>query len=333
MSVPVKLSDIIDGMDMQMDESSTYLDKDTGEVSFFTDEEIRTAADDDTLDNPSQWERESIQKARKFLYDKDASFVSLPTKFDIHEYRIMEKFCYFVDDEDISDSLSRAIRGSGAFRRFKDGVYRFDIQDDWYKYRAEALKKIAIEWCEDNDVEYIDDTIKSPSDDDISTEEAEESTGIPGITIRHAELRDGAQLARLRWDFSTDEVQASGQSFPKFLDGFTEFLNNALSSNRWHIWVAERDEKIIGNIYVRVIPKVPRPGRFLAKHGYVTNTYVMPAERNSSIGSELLNQVIAWARELKLESLIVWPSEASVEFYQRHGFTQSTDVMELHIGS
>ena len=96
MSAPVKLSDIIDGMDMQMDESSTYLDKNTGEVSFFTDEEIRAAEDDKSLDDYSEWERESIRKARRFLFDESTSFVPLPTQFDIHEYQIMEEFCYSV---------------------------------------------------------------------------------------------------------------------------------------------------------------------------------------------------------------------------------------------
>lgn len=154
---------------------------------------------------------------------------------------------------------------------------------------------------------------------------------VSGITLRQAELRDVAQLARLRWEFSSDEVRDSRQNFPQFLGGFTEFLNDALSGGEWYIWVAERDGKIIANIYVRIIPKVPRPGRFLAKHGYVTNVYVTPAERNTGIGSELLKQVIEWALERKLESLFLWPSEASTKFYQRHGFTRSTDVMELHI--
>lgn len=160
----VKLSDIIDAMDIQMDESLSYVDKETGEVLNFTHEELVAAEDDEPLDDFPDWQRESIQKAIKIIYEDNAP--SLPTKWDIHEYRIMENFCYSIEDERISDSLFRAIRGRGAFRYFKDTIYRFGIQDDWYKYRYEAFKEIAIRWCEDNNIEYIDDTEKPLSADE-----------------------------------------------------------------------------------------------------------------------------------------------------------------------
>ena len=44
-----------------------------------------------------------------------------------------------------------------AFRRFKDTVARFRIEDDWHKFRDAKFKELAIEWCEDNKIEYIDD--------------------------------------------------------------------------------------------------------------------------------------------------------------------------------
>ena len=160
----VKLSDIIDAMDIQMDESLSYIDKETGEVINFMHEELVAAEDDKPLDDLPEWQRESIQKAIKIIYEDSAP--SLPTKWDIHEYRIMENFCYSIEDERISDSLFRAIRGAGAFRYFKDTVYRFGIQDDWYKYRYEAFKEIAIRWCEYNNIEYMDDTEKPLSADE-----------------------------------------------------------------------------------------------------------------------------------------------------------------------
>jgi len=159
-SVLVELSEIIDGMEIQMGEMKPYLDKSTGEVILVTDEDMRTAEDDESLEDYSEWERESIQKVRRMFFG-DGVPVQLPTQFDIHEYQIMQRFCGSVEDENVSDSLYDAITGSGAFRRFKDGVYRFGIQDDWYKYRAEAFRKIAIEWCEDNEVEYIDNVAES----------------------------------------------------------------------------------------------------------------------------------------------------------------------------
>jgi GNAT superfamily N-acetyltransferase len=152
-----------------------------------------------------------------------------------------------------------------------------------------------------------------------------------GLHIRQATSRDAAELARLRWDFSPDEVMASGQSLAEFACGFEHFLHDALSSGHWSIWVAERDERLIANIYINLVRKVPRPGRFGQRYGYITNVYVEPGARNAGIGSALVRQVIAWAREQRLELLLLWPSDESVRFYARAGFISSPTAMELDL--
>ena len=149
--------------------------------------------------------------------------------------------------------------------------------------------------------------------------------------VRQATLADAAELARLRWDSSPDEVAASGQSFAEFAGGFADFLRDALAGDGWAIWVAERDGRLVANVYVRLVPKVPRPGRFGAFYGYVTNVYAEPDARNQGIGSAVLDAAIAWARERRLEFLIVWPAEESVRFYERAGFRRSPDALELHL--
>ena len=55
--------------------------------------------------------------------------------------------------------IHRAIKGSRAFRRFKEGVHRFDIADEWYRYKDEAIKNIAKRWYEENN---IDSLVESP---------------------------------------------------------------------------------------------------------------------------------------------------------------------------
>ncbi len=149
--------------------------------------------------------------------------------------------------------------------------------------------------------------------------------------IRQVTLADAAELARLRWDFSPDEVAASGQPFAEFAAGFAELLSDALAGDSWVIWVAECDGRLVANVYVRLVPKVPRPGRFGAVYGYVTNVYAEPDARNQGIGSAVLDAAIAWARERRLEFLIVWPAEESVRFYERAGFRRSEDALELHL--
>ncbi|MHC2995299.1 MAG: hypothetical protein IBV53_07360 [Candidatus Atribacteria bacterium] len=57
----------------------------------------------------------------------------------------------------ISDILYDSIKGRGAFRRFKNNIYKYNLEEDWYRFRDEAIKQITIEWCEDNGINYIEE--------------------------------------------------------------------------------------------------------------------------------------------------------------------------------
>ena len=52
------------------------------------------------------------------------------------------------------DRLIIAISGRGAFRRFKDEVRRLGVEKAWYEYRDAAQREKAIEWCEENGIEF-----------------------------------------------------------------------------------------------------------------------------------------------------------------------------------
>ena len=64
----------------------------------------------------------------------------------------MERFCLSREDDDLCD----AIRGRGAFRRFKDRVQAYGIAEDWYRYRDAALREIAVAWCEAHGLQYTE---------------------------------------------------------------------------------------------------------------------------------------------------------------------------------
>lgn len=157
MSIPVKLSEIIEGMECQSDERSSYLNRITGEIVSVSDREIQIAEEEQSLEEYPEWQQEVIRRAREILEDEEGKFIGLPSRFDIDEYSMMERFALSVSDAEISDSLYTAIKGRGAFRLFKDEVYRFGIEEDWYRYRDEKFKELAVEWCEDNKIDYIDD--------------------------------------------------------------------------------------------------------------------------------------------------------------------------------
>ncbi len=83
-------------------------------------------------------------------------FKELPSKYEIDEYKMVKDFCLTIKDVKIQNILLITIEGKGAFRRFKDAVIEFNIEMDWYSYRDRCYKDLAIEWCQNNDIEYID---------------------------------------------------------------------------------------------------------------------------------------------------------------------------------
>lgn len=138
----VKIRDVVQEMDVVSDEHYPYINKITGELITISQEEIRIVEEGNSVDEYPDWQQELIQQASRVLECDD--FLLLPNKFEIHEYSIMESFCYSIGDTDIRNELISQIRGSGAFRRFNDVIYRYELVDNWYYDRLKALEKIAI---------------------------------------------------------------------------------------------------------------------------------------------------------------------------------------------
>ncbi len=148
----VSLREVIDEMNIISDEHSAYLNKRTGELITLSLEELSAAEENDDLTGYPEWQQPMIEKAREVLISDD--YLKLPTKFDIHEYRIMEGFCLSIENPQGRHQLLHQIRGGGAFRRFKNTIYSLGIEEDWYRYRDAEYERIAVEWLEANGIEY-----------------------------------------------------------------------------------------------------------------------------------------------------------------------------------
>jgi hypothetical protein len=81
----------------------------------------------------------------------------LPSKFDIHEWSIMNEFVCSVRDVVVREDLLRAIHGRGAFRAFKDLAIRHGLETDWYRFKADAITEIVTRWLEANSIECVQD--------------------------------------------------------------------------------------------------------------------------------------------------------------------------------
>ena len=152
-----------------------------------------------------------------------------------------------------------------------------------------------------------------------------------GMDYRLATKEEINQLVRMRWDFTLEdypEMITASDGYEAFEEECTDFLEQALASDRWHIWIAEDKGRVISHMYIELIEKVPRPGRITRPFAYMTNVYTVPDWRGKGIGGKLLSQVNAWVKDNDYEFVIVWPSEEGVDFYKRHGYEQCNDPLE-----
>lgn len=152
MSIVVSLRDVVDAMDVLNDDIHAYLNKLTGELLTATTEELSAIEEGDDWSNYPDWQHAALEDARRIIESDD--FLELPDKFEIHEYAIMQDFCYALENPRLRDDMASRIRGSGAFRHFKDGIHYHGIQEDWYRFRQQALEAIAIEWLESHAIAF-----------------------------------------------------------------------------------------------------------------------------------------------------------------------------------
>ena len=152
MPATVRLSDVIDALEMQFDESASFLDCDTGQVETVSEALLQEAEVGVEEPDLPAWQKGEWEIAK--LVVSTNRFQRLPTKFEVHEWSIMQDFSRSVESERIREELQRAIHGAGAFRNFKDTLQRNGIEPAWFAFRAEALKEIALNWCEENHIPW-----------------------------------------------------------------------------------------------------------------------------------------------------------------------------------
>jgi hypothetical protein len=157
---PIKLSELIDALEFDSDESVTRVDVQEGQV-VMVDRSLLSAVeegDEESLHDIPDWQKEQVEIARAMADDADERFIDPPDKFEFHEYRHMERFIRSVENTNDAEQLWRSIKGKGAFRYFKDTAQRLGLLKRWYQYRDDAMKEFVVDWAKAMNLTIEDDT-------------------------------------------------------------------------------------------------------------------------------------------------------------------------------
>lgn len=144
-------------------EMQGYLDQETGEVIVLGGDISFDAFDpgDEPPDDLSDWELEEWHRCRKVMGDSSGRYVEIPSGEDSDPWQLRADFADQLPDGELRDRLSQALRGTGAFRRFKDELRRHpDVREAWHEYENNAQRQAAIEWLASIDIQT---TWKAPN--------------------------------------------------------------------------------------------------------------------------------------------------------------------------
>ena len=151
------------------------------------------------------------------------------------------------------------------------------------------------------------------------------------MIIRIADETDYNELALMKWEHGAEddidygEHNLDGADKAKFVAEFVDFLK---THKEYRIFVAEENSMVVSAMFVYLIHKLPKPNGNAKYIAYLTNVYTKAEYRNKGIGTQILNYIKNDLIDKKCELLFAWPSDNSVNWYNRNNFSSDNDIVE-----
>lgn len=152
----VNLSDVIESIEFEGELLSHYYNKKTGIIVYLEDNSTSNykAEDIKNLENFQEWEQELILSLHD-LKENFEDYIQLPNIDEINEYEMMIEFCKSLDEEEFKNKNLKELQQKYSLRKLREYIENNDKLSSWYDYREKAEKKLAIDWCEKNNIKYI----------------------------------------------------------------------------------------------------------------------------------------------------------------------------------
>ncbi len=134
-----------------------YYNKKTGVIIYKEDSETSSYSANDIhkIDQMEEWERELVSG----LYDLNENpqdYISLPGRDEIDEIKMMVEFCNSFSDIKLENTIDSDNDYDKMLHDINNTIRDKGLINEWYDYREASEKEIAIEWCNKNNIEYIE---------------------------------------------------------------------------------------------------------------------------------------------------------------------------------
>lgn len=170
------LSDLVEAFEDASPEIGRFLDLETGQVIVITDEvreelnkiytlvygksgEEKTPFDEALRRrNLPDWQQAMLVEADQIEQGFGERYIRVPQADSRAAYQDMEAFIETVPDPRLANLLEYAIRGRGAFRRFKDVLADHPRdRERWFVFKDQQLRQRILEWLAEEEIEVVDE--------------------------------------------------------------------------------------------------------------------------------------------------------------------------------
>ncbi len=148
MAVVVSLVEMISEMAEIVDNHTAFLNRKTGELLTMNDQQRALFENSQQVHDLAEGQH-AVREAME-----SGDLLELPSKFEHHEYSIVERFCESINEPRQKRKLLKAIRGKRAFRDFQKVLGKLGIGQRWLGFRDRGLEGLAVAWLDQNEIAY-----------------------------------------------------------------------------------------------------------------------------------------------------------------------------------
>ena len=134
-------------------EMKNYIDLTDGCITNIMDEFMLDDITDNELEKYNDWQREMI------LTYRDHDLIEIESISTHESFEIMESFADS-QPEDVCNGLFDALNRRHPFSNFQTAVRNLGVLQEWYDFKNNAEREIAVQWLKDNDLEFVEGKVR-----------------------------------------------------------------------------------------------------------------------------------------------------------------------------
>jgi GNAT superfamily N-acetyltransferase len=154
------------------------------------------------------------------------------------------------------------------------------------------------------------------------------------FTIRLAERHDVATIARHRAEMFRDIGDLHHDHYDALVRATREYLTQAIDAGEYVGWLAnpfDRPDVIAAGAGLQIRTLMPRPDRggtslIGGRQGLIVNVFTERPYRRLGLARQLMERVLAWAKEHHIGSVVLHASSEGRTLYDQLGFVPTSEM-------